>query len=100
MAYTNAQRDALIDKLLAEVADLKAQQEPNDLAERVTSIEDATVPAVDTVQDDVTKLASAAKGRQEAMRSELSKPQRVLRPSVARVRRPDGRIVQRIVKPR
>lgn len=67
---------------------------------RVTQIEGATVPAVDTVQDDVTALKVASKNRQQNDPQALGNPRLVLRPSLERVRRPDRRVVQRIVNPR
>ena len=71
-----------------------------DLDTRVTAIEGATVPAVDTVQEDVKVLTVASRKRQENDPAELGKPQVVLRPSVERVRRPDGHYVQRTTRPR
>ncbi len=70
------------------------------LQSRVDTLETSTVPAVDTLQDDVTTLKVGSKARQENDRAELGKSQVVLRPSIERVRRPDGRIVQRTTLPR
>lgn len=66
---------------------------------RVTTLEDVQVPAVDTLQEDVATLRVATKDRQVNDAAQV-KSQPVQRPSIARVKRPDGRLVQRVVKPR
>ncbi len=92
---TAAERIAALEKLVEELAGRVAALE-NDLA----VVGDVTIPAVDTIQDDVRKVAVAARDRQENDPEARGSVQRTLRPSVERVRRPDGRVVQRIVKPR
>lgn len=76
------------------------QSDVSDLDDRLTAVENITIPAVDTVQEDVQTLRVAAQRRQENDPQELAKPQAVLRPSVERVRRPDGKLAQRTVRPR
>ncbi len=76
------------------------QSDVSSIDGRVTGLENATVPAVDTLQEDVTTLRVSSKNRQINDEAALSKPQVVLRPSVERVLRPDGRPVQRVVRPR
>lgn len=76
------------------------QGDVSSLDDRVIALENATVPAVDTLQEDVAVLRVGAKDRQVNDATELAKPQVVLRPSIERVKRPDGRLVQRVVKPR
>jgi len=71
-----------------------------DIGERLTTVESVTLPAVETVQEDVQALRVSSKNRQEADPNELGKPQVVLRPSIERVRRPDGKLAQRTVRPR
>jgi hypothetical protein len=66
---------------------------------RVQALEDATVPAVDTLQEDVAVLRVGAKDRQVNDTAQI-KEGIVQRPSIERVKRPDGRLVQRVVKPR
>jgi chromosome segregation ATPase len=76
------------------------QGDVSGLDTRVQALEDATVPAVDTLQEDVATLRVGAKDRQVNDTAQLGKSQLVLRPSIERVKRPDGRIVQRVGKPR
>ena len=70
------------------------------LTSRVDAIEGATVPAVDTLQDDVAGVVRASRRRQENDPEQLAKPQLVQRIAIEKVRRPDGRIAQRVVRPR
>jgi cell division septum initiation protein DivIVA len=76
------------------------QSDVSGIDARVTTLENATVPAVDTLQEDVATLRVGAKDRQVNDTAQLGKPQLVLRPSIERVKRPDGRLVQRVGKPR
>lgn len=71
-----------------------------DLQNRMGDIEGATLPAVDTLQDDVKVLAANSRNRQMNDQAALAKPRIVTRPAVERVRRPDGKLAQRTVQPR
>lgn len=71
-----------------------------DIDGRVIALENATVPAVDTLQGDVATLTVASRQRQENDQTAIAKPTPVLRPSIQRVLRPDGKPVQRVVRPR
>lgn len=89
---------ANITALQGDVSTL--QTDLADLTNRVEAVEGATVPAVDTLQDDVKVLAANSRKRQTNEPTQLAKPQIVTRPSIERVRRPDGKIAQRTVQPR
>lgn len=76
------------------------QGDVSDLDGRVYALENATVPAVDTLQSDVATLTVASRQRQENEQTQVAQVAPVLRPSVQRVRRPDGKPVQRVTRPR
>lgn len=122
--YTDAEQYDILDDLLARMAAVEGRitaveasidllnprvdaaetavsgLQAVDAETRLFALENATVPAVDTLQEDVKILNISSKGRQENDPAELAKSQNVTRPSIERVRRPGGRIVQRVVRPR
>lgn len=91
MAYTAAQRDKLLDQLLADVAELKGQ------LDHLTKQQRETKPGREEKRDDAKRRIAA---RQQTDPAEMDQQQVVMRPSVERVRRADGKMVMRVVRPR
>ena len=89
--YTAAQRDKLLDQLLADVAELKERLDH--LAKQPSEPQ----PGREEKREAGKKRLAA---RQEIDTGEMDRQQVVMRPSVERVRRPDGKVVQRVVRPR
>jgi len=124
--YTDTERDVLIDAILARfdliepdlsqaLLDIGALQTDNttnisniemlqtgavDLSSRIDAVEGVTIPAVDTLQDDMVNVIRSARRRQENDPAQLGKSQIVQRVAIEQVRRPDGRMAQRVVNPR